>query len=445
MPLRLCAPNHSVLFQQLIQHPDRLVKLLDMAPLDDSRYLHWSELQRRTPPDGLSHEEWWFLLKRQRRAQRREVPLRQMNGELFWFAMTDEILQLSDEISRRAGGAVSDSGGALTPLGRDRYVVRSLMEESITSSQLEGATTSRRVATELLSSGRAPQGKSERMIVNNFLGMQRAKELTRVALSPAAILDLHEVLTRDTLVEREDEGRLETGAKERVSVWADNVCVHVPPPASELPRRLDQLCSFANGHSSDSPYIPDVVRATIVHFMFGYDHYFADGNGRTARTAFYWSMLRSGYWLSEFLTISKILREAPGQYGDSYERTEDDDGDLTYFVLHQLRVIRRALDALDTHLADKSREAGEMRQSLRGAADQFNFRQVQILESISRDGVDRLTAAGIATSYRVTTQTARSDLVHLENFGLLRRGRAKRPITWSPVPDFATRITRIGS
>ena len=58
--------------------------------------------------------------------------------------------------------------------------------------------------------------------------------------------------------------------------------------------------------------------------MFGYDHYFADGNGRIARTSFYWSMLHHGYWLAEYLAISKILRAAPGRYGDSYQYTEDD-------------------------------------------------------------------------------------------------------------------------
>ena len=48
--------------------------------------------------------------------------------------------------------------------------------------------------------------------------------------------------------------------------------------------------------------------------MIGYDHPFADGNGRTARALFYWSLLRSGIWLAPYLPISQFLLAAPGQY-----------------------------------------------------------------------------------------------------------------------------------
>jgi hypothetical protein len=51
---------------------------------------------------------------------------------------------------------------------RHHYLISSLMEEAIRSSQLEGATTSRRVAKELLRTGRAPRDRSERMILNNY-------------------------------------------------------------------------------------------------------------------------------------------------------------------------------------------------------------------------------------------------------------------------------------
>ena len=49
-------------------------------------------------------------------------------------------------------------------LAGQRYLVNSLMEEAIRSSQLEGATTTRRVAKELLRSGREPKDRGERMI-----------------------------------------------------------------------------------------------------------------------------------------------------------------------------------------------------------------------------------------------------------------------------------------
>lgn len=445
MPLRQPAPDLTQLQNRVLSSdPARVTGFLFGPPLDDSRYFHWAEVLRRTPPQGLTHEEWWFRLKLQRAQQMRTVPLRAKDGSPFAFAMTDEILRLTDEIGRRAGGSIAGGESAFTSGGRDRYVVRSLVEEAVTSSQLEGASTSRRVAVEMLDSGREPRTKSERMILNNYRAMRLVSESSADELTPSWVLELHQVLTEGTLNDPTDAGRLETPDRERVSVWADEIQVHVPPPAEELEERLRTLCDFANGASGEGPYIPPIVRATITHFMFGYDHYFSDGNGRMARTAFYWSMLHNGYWLAEYLTISKILKKAPGKYGDSYQYTEDDAGDLTYFILHQLRVIKRALDELDDYIAARQRESQRVTTALRGAAREFNLRQTQILEWLARENPADVTSHEIANRYRVTPQTARNDLTHLESFGFLRRSTAKRPIRWAPDPDLTARLSNLG-
>ncbi len=58
-------------------------------------------------------------------------------------------------------------------------------------------------------------------------------------------------------------------------------------------------------------------------------------------------MLHKGYWLFEYISISSILRKAPARYGRSFLYTETDDNDLTYFLIAQAKVIRRAIDGLD--------------------------------------------------------------------------------------------------
>ena len=82
---------------------------------------------------------------------------------------------------------------------RQRFLVNSLMEEAIRSSQLEGATTSRRVAKELLRTGRDPKDRGERMIFNNYRALQFMREEMGENLSPAVVLELHRILTDGTL------------------------------------------------------------------------------------------------------------------------------------------------------------------------------------------------------------------------------------------------------
>lgn len=445
MPLRNRAPDFAALQERLLaRDPQRVFELMSSTDIDDSRYMHWDQLSRRTPPVGLSIEEWWFAIKMQRTAQRRSLPIFDKAGAPFGVTLSDEVLRLSEEIARRAGGVIGGAKNELNVSSADLYLVRSLVEESIRSSQLEGASTTRRVAVEMIDSGRKPKDHSEMMILGNYLAMSRAKAAASEDLTPELVLELHRTLTEGTLEDPAREGKLQAPDDTRVVVMAGGVCVHVPPVAEELPSRLEALCRFANGTVSDTPYLPPVVRAIITHFMFGYDHYFEDGNGRTARASFYWSMLHNGYWLAEFAAISTILRGAPGKYGDAYEYSEDDDGDLTYFVLHQLRVFERALDELDAFIERQRAENLRVREALKGASDVLNFRQARLLETLSQGELGSVAARALSRDYRVTEQTARSDLKHLEQLGLLARLPRTRPAIWVPVADFGVQLAKLG-
>lgn len=156
--------------------------------------------------------------------------------------------------------------------------------------------------------------------------------------------------------------------------------------------------------------------------------------GRTARALFYWVALKNGFWLLEFVAISRILRDAPVQYAESYLHTEEDAGDVTYFVLYQLKVIRRAIDELHTYLARKAVEVRSARDAVSSLG--LNHRQIAIVEGALRDGSLRLTAQSHATSHDVTVTTARTDLRGLERLGLLLSTHEGRAEVWRPVRRF---------
>lgn len=445
MPLRNPAPDLEAIQQRIAREsPDRFLRLAVTAEVDDARYMHWDQLSRRTPPYGWTHEEWWFATKMRRLTQLRPLPLTDKLGNHFSINLNDEVLRLAEEIARRSGGTLGGGKAELSSASADLYLVRSLMEESIRSSQLEGASTTRKAAVEMIDSGRRPTDRSETMVLNNYLAMQKVKEHSNQLISPEFVLDLHRTVTQGTLDDPAQEGRMQTPDEDRVSVMAGNISVHEPPIAAELPERLEALCRFANGSSESTPYLPPVVRAIITHFMVGFDHYFEDGNGRTARALFYWSMLHNGYRLAEFAAISGILRKAPGQYGDAYQHSEDDGGDLTYFVLYQLRVYQSALDALDAYVEEQRIKNSHMRDALNSASDLFNFRQAQIVENLAQGEISTVTARGVALRYRVTEQTARNDLKALEDLSLLARLPRTRPAIWVPAGDLAAKLRDLG-
>ncbi len=81
------------------------------------------------------------------------------------------------------------------PHTRDQYLISSLIHEAITSSQLEGAVTTREAAKEMIRSGRKPADRSEKMILNNYLTMRMIVGLRNKPLTPELIFEIHSRIT----------------------------------------------------------------------------------------------------------------------------------------------------------------------------------------------------------------------------------------------------------
>jgi Fic family protein len=399
-------------------------------------YLHWDELRHRPPPQGLTHEQWWLAEKLSRR--RTPLPLQACDGKAFWFSQPPVLLQGLHQIDMQAGASVVAPEAVTTRSTRDRYLLSSLMEEAITSSQMEGAATTRDVAKAMIRSHRPPRDRSERMILNNFLTMQRIRELRDQPLTPQLVLDLHRLVSDNTLDDPADAGRLRPAGKEVVVDDAYGTVFHVPPLAGELPGRLEELCRFANGETP-KVFIHPVVRAIVLHFWLAYDHPFSDGNGRTARALFYWAMLHQGYWLFEFISISSVINKARGQYERSFLLSESDDYDLTYFLLAQVKVIQQAIASLHAYLERKAGEVGALQQRLEGM-EGLNHRQLALLRHALRHTGFRYTVLSHQNSHGVSHQTARSDLQTLAARGLLVAGKDGRREIFRVPEDLAGRL-----
>ncbi|MFQ5718505.1 MAG: Fic family protein [Acidobacteriota bacterium] len=413
---------------------EKLISLMDEAasPVPGGEYHHWDTLRHKQPPEGLTHEEWWAAVKMARVQMRKNLPLVATDGQPFGFTMPDPVLEMIQKIDSQASGQIQISEEVTNPATRDRYVVDSLIEEAITSSQLEGASTTGRVAREMIRAQRRPRDRDERMILNNYRGMEEVRKLRGKLLTPQRILQLQEVLTRGTLGDPGGAGRLRT-KDDDIKVWdtRDGKVLHVPPPAGTLPERLDALCEFANQRSPDY-FVHPAIRAAILHFWVGYDHPFVDGNGRTARALFYWSMHEQGYWLCEFLSISSILRKAPSKYARAYLYSETDQNDVTYFIIYQLRVLLRAISALHGYLKTRMSQLRETEACLR-ESEEMNHRQIGLLSHALRHPGARYSIRSHQNSHGVSYMTARSDLLSLaeRNF-LLRKKVGKRHVFIAP-------------
>ena len=408
---------------------------------------NYEECGYRTPPQ-LTRIEFWTLVKMSRMADWRATPLLDKRGQPFTYALpaaADRVLHLADK--EMAGSIATSTPELEASESRIRYIARSLSEEAIASSQIEGAAVTREDAKRMLREEREPRTEGERMVMNNYRTIRMVNDRRNEAMTPELLCEIQRSLTAETLKKPEQGGRFRR-KDEDISIWddEDNEVVHTPPNADELPNRIGALCAYAN--TRDDPTVAGqfthpVIRAIILHFWVGYDHPFADGNGRTARALFYWSMLRSGYWLAEYLTISEIIRGQPKQYARAYLDTELDDNDLTYFIVYHLGVLERSLKAFRHYLERKATERVRLAATL--SAARYNSRQRDILSRAVRDATATWTFKSHGREHSVTLQTARTDLLGLEELGLLNGNRVGRRFEFVPAPDIAEVLRRLAT
>ena len=423
--------------------PERLPHIFSLIQKvrTPQRYLHWDKLRHCTPPQGISHREWWMAVKLSRMDALKPMTLKDTGGEPFLFAVPECVMKELHQIDLGAGGLVSLPDPITNSHTRDRYLVNSLIDEAITSSQLEGSVTTRKVAKEMIRSGRRPRDTSERMILNNYLTMQRIRDLKQSTLSKELVFDIHRLVTERTLDDLTAAGRFRRANEECVVGDGFGQVYHQPPRAEELPERMAAMCAFANGKAPDY-FIHPLVRAILLHFWLAYDHPFVGGNGRTARALFYWGMLHSGYWLFEFISISSILRKAPAAYARSFLYTETDDNDLTYFLIEQIRAIHRAIRELHTYIERKTEEVREIESHMR-ALDLLNHRQVELIRHALKHPGQRYTIASHQKSHNVAYQTARTDLLRLAECGLLEKWKKGKQMVFTAPEDASDRLRSI--
>lgn len=348
------------------------------------------------------------------------------------------------QMDRWLGGRVELPEAGRSEATRDQFIASSLMEEAIHSSLFEGAVTTRAAAKDLLRSNTPPIDVDERMIVNNYRAMLHIREIAREPMSIERVLEIHRIITDGTLRDPDAAGRLQRADEPRVAIHDARLHRDVfhPPPAEQLPARMRHLVEFANAPDIvDGQFLHPVLRSILLHFQLAYDHPFADGNGRTARALFYWSMLHRGYWLAEFLSISRPILRRRHAYELAYQQVQSDPHDGTYFVLQQLGVLDEAVKDMFGYVERKSADRDRLRRRLKGR-DELNHRQLALLDHALRHATQVYTHESHGNSHQVSIVTARSDLLGLVSRGWLTAACAGKKIAYRVPPDLEARLDR---
>ena len=348
-------------------------------------YEYWDKVKYKKLPEGFTPQMLWTNVKASR--LRSTIPVWSKYG--INLCVTSQMQRLCHEFDMKFGSFWEVEGDSQSA-EKKYYLSSSLMEEAIYSSKMEGASTTRIVAKDMLRKKKSPQNKSQQMIVNNYNTIQYIVEHKEQPLTEELLLTIHRLMTEKTLDNPEDAGRFRTNDKVVVADMVEGDIIYTPPSFQEIPEFVESLCNFFN---NDNPrtFIHPIIRGIIVHFMLAFMHPFVDGNGRTARALFYWYMLKEGYKLTEYMSISRVIAKSKANYEKAFRYVENDGNDMGYFVAYNLGALEKSFQQLRDYIQRKQREKRAASSFM--MAGNINQRQALILQRLKRFG--RLGSTGL--------------------------------------------------
>lgn len=367
------------------------------------RYLCRQDIIHRLPI-SVPISTLWPLLQEERRRLSIELPLDDQKGVPFWFVVNRSVERQCDKVAELARKDAIFGTSVFEELMEEAVI-----DEAVFSSIIEGAFTSREAAAELLRKNKEPANKSEHMVRNNYDALTYVLEHLDDPITDRVIIDIARIVTRNAAEEQVTGYR--TG---KVFVMSREEVIYQPPEAKMVPEMMAALIDFI--HSSE---LHPVLKACIAHFYFVYVHPFGDGNGRTARALSYMMLQQSGYEFFRYFSISSLVAKERGRYYKAIRNVEDSDGDMTYFIDFYSDMLARSVEEMEKHLTHHviaRQRIRELEQS-----GELNQRQLEGAKWLLESENERVTVEIWRKKFKITTETARQDLLALAKHGILDR------------------------
>ena len=393
-------------------------------------YYTREEIGYRVPAE-VKLDDFWPALVRFRQAKGELLPFRDQQGQPFWFVLTPELQKMLHQVDFRGRDSlykiVQDEIQA-------ELVQEALIEEALFSSVIEGAFSTLARARELIVEGKRPRDASDQMVANNARVMRFVLERRDAPCSIELMHEVQRLVTEKTLEDPRNAGRFR---EDLVYIYnAQGEAVYTAPPADTVLPSMQALADWIN-RAEGRPFIHPILSASILHTYFVYVHPYMDGNGRTARSLFYWYLLKQGYEFFRYFSISSIIQETRARYYKALKDMEDHGADLTYVLLYMTEAVVKAIEVVLQRITERWRR-DLLFSAIRQRQISLNKRHTTFLRSLTVSKDKRGTIARYQRDFQVVYETARRDLGFLESAGILAKRKEGRRFVYLLNPTFLT-------
>ena len=381
-----------------------------------NKYLPLEDIKYRINKWGIPKKDWPLIKKKVLRCRKMGAVPFFLNilDKKFWYFPSDCINQKIHKIENRGSYLFDKIENHKT--FKQEFITNSTIEESITSAIYEGANSTREKSKTLIASGKKPKNKDEWMLINNYRAMNWIKENSKQNCSVDMILKIHKTVMHNTF----DDGKSYTAGQFRDGpVYVGS---HEGVSFKKIKKALDEVINLISNHPR---FLHGLIQSILFHYFIAYIHPFFDGNGRTARTLFYFTGMKNNLKFLELLSISSDLKKHGHRYGTSFDLVQTYDLDLTYFIDFCLDSLLNAIEKVENKVAFLIK-IYSLKEHLN-----INLNQVSILQKMALNKYKKMTIEDYAKSINKSREIARQELHILCKKSLLKQEKQKKKYVYS--------------
>lgn len=375
-------------------------------------YFDWEKVRyMNLPLQNISNEAVWEAAKAERdQGITRKL---QLGNYAFQWSLSNSMELLLHEFDINIAGGL-EAKTSIKGKQQHRYLINAQIEECIASAQIAGASISKKSTKEMLLKKRSPQNTGEQIVHNLFHAGKLIRENKDQQLTENLLLQLHQAITKDIVLPKAC-GRFRTNNKVDIAAFT-GIKDYTLPNFGEVKELMNNIYYLFNNNNLPF-FIHPLVKAAIIHYLIVYIKPFRAANDRLARLLANWYLLKNGYWLMDYMSISNMVTKLKAQYLKSFTQVAADGNDIGYFIYFDLQAIKMAHKSLKEQL-EKSNV--KEKKSHAFIQEGLNERQAIVLQWIKEDAEKIVTIREMRTAFGVSKETARTDLTALVEQGLLK-------------------------
>lgn len=201
------------------------------------------------------------------------------------------------------------------------------------------------------------------------------------------------------------------------------------PPSKMIEKEMQKFIVWFNSKNKTD----GLIRAAVAHFWFVTIHPFEDGNGRVARAITDLAIAQDELLAKRCYSLSAQISQDRDAYYDILEKTQKGNVDVTDWIIWFLNTFVRAIQRSES-MMKRAMLVGNFWKV--HAQIDLNPRQKKVLqkmlESESQGFLGGMTNRKYVSITKVSSASAKRDLLDLEEKGLLKRNESKgRSVSYS--------------